>query len=205
MKVTGKVNNSSATIGINYLSMFKKVISEISSRARKIAAGEGQNVFLCFITAAKSLAITTWFLLPMFLEQLCRTSPAVFLGLCSTNQSQLAHHVAELERQYHIRGRKEIRVFFRRKACWKGYHERIISSPHSCPELKATCYCMNIGVFIHPANVPGMLSKANIVYVRKKYILQGWFVPSLGGGLYYPSSMGKLQKIWSCSIGSFCW
>lgn len=84
-----------------------------------------------------------WFLLPTFLEQLCSISPAVFLGLCSTNQSWLAHGIAELERQYHVRGRKEIRVSFSRNACWKGSHEKIIPIHHSCPELKVTFYCMN--------------------------------------------------------------
>lgn len=142
MKGIGKVNSSSATIGINYIFTFQKNISEVSSRARKIAAGEGQSTFLCFITAANSLAIVR-FLLPTFLEQLCRTSPAVFLGLCSTNQSWLAHGIAELERQYHVRGRKEIRVSFSRNACWKGSREKIIPTHHSCPELKATSYCMN--------------------------------------------------------------
>ena len=203
MKGIRKVSGSSATIGINYVSTFKKITSEISSRGRKTAAGEGQSPFLCFITAAKSFAIT-WFLLPMFLEQLCRTSPAVSLELCSTNQSWLAHGIAELERQYHARGRKEIRVSFSRNACWTGSHEKIIPTPHSCPELKAISYCMNIDVFIHPANIPGRLSNAKVLHARKKYILQGWFVPSLGGGLYHPPSLGKLQQTWSCSTGLLC-
>lgn len=67
-----------------------------------------ESSFLCFIAAAKSFAITKWFLSPLFLKKLCRTSPAVFLGLCSTNQSWLAHGIAELERQYQVTGRKEI-------------------------------------------------------------------------------------------------
>jgi len=58
MEGIGKVTSSSATIGINYMSTFKKIISEISSRASIIVAGEGERTFLCLITAAKSLAIT---------------------------------------------------------------------------------------------------------------------------------------------------
>lgn len=38
----------------------------------------------------------------------------------------------------------------------------------------------------------------------KKYILQSWFVPCLGGGLYHPPTLGRLQKIQSCSTGLLC-